>query len=254
MNENFKKVIGTKNVLKVGKNIMGIKVDNSQQIGKKFLGHISLFVTSTEKEYFAEINLGAEWIFIFSEIIDLYNKIGTIDFYSHQWKFNDYVIRITHKRNENTLFLIKKVNNEESLNFIFEPTNYFEFVNKIIEATQKIKNFKFSLINIENPNRNLSIARIDEKAGTIITTYNGIVFGKPHLSESDKYQIRYSAIHRLLYGRWLTIHTERINISVEGIITTVDEEYILDQSEKNKSTFVALLLLSSLCFKRNIND
>ena len=76
---------------------------------------------------------------------------------------------------------------------------------------------------------------------TIITTFNGIEFGKPYLSESDKYQIKYPAKHRLLYGRWLSVYAERVNISVDGVITTVDEEYVLDKSPKNKSTFVASL-------------
>lgn len=130
-----------------------------------------------------------------------------------------------------------------------EPTSYFELVSKIISLVQNISNFKFTLLNLENPKENLSIAKIDSKQGTIITTYDGIRFGKPHLSESDKYQIKYSAINRLLFGRWLSVHTERINISSSGILTTVDAEYILDQSEKNKSTLAALALLASLNFK-----
>ena len=150
--------------------------------------------------------------------------------------------------------MIKHNNSENTLNIILEPTSYFELICKIIELVQNISNFRFSLLNLENPQENLSLAKIDEKAGTIITTYNGVQFGKPHLSESDKYQIKYSAINRILFGRWLSVHTERVNISSSGIITTVDAEYILDESEKNKSPLVALALLASLSFKGDEDD
>lgn len=113
---------------------------------------------------------------------------------------------------------------------------------------QKIKNFRFQVVNKEDEKKKLSLAKIDDKFGTIITTFNGIKFGKPHLSESDKHQIKYSALYRLFYGRWLSVHAERINISSEGIITTVDEEYILDTTKKNKSELIALALISSLSF------
>ena len=58
----------------------------------------------------------------------------------------------------------------------------------------------------------------------------------------------------MLFERWLSVHTERVNISSSGVITTVDSEYVLDQNEKNKSTLVALALLSSLSFKGEDND
>lgn len=246
----IQKIIETGNVIKVGKSLLGIRVDNDVNnfSSKKQVGQLSLLSMNLETDYFVEINLKTDWVFLFSEIIDVYNKIDTINFYSHQWKYEDSIIRLTYKQNENTLLMIKK-EDEEPLNFVLEITNYFELISKIIQAIQNIRNFKFSLLNMEDSTKNLSIARIDDKRGTIITTFNGVVFGKPHLTESDKYQIRSSAIHRILFGRWLSVHAERINISFDGIITTVDEEYVLDTCEKNKSTFTALVLLSSLCFK-----
>ena len=249
------KVFNSKYILKAGKNFLGFDIEEQKShIKSKNSGSIIFRVSDAENRAFAEIPLGKDWIFFFSEIIELYNKIPEIPYYSHQWSFDKYIIRITHFKNENILMMIKHNNSENTLNIILELTSYFELICKIIELVQNISNFRFTLLNLENPQENLSLAKIDEKAGTIITTYNGVQFGKPHLSESDKYQIKYSAINRILFGRWLSVHTERVNISSSGIITTVDAEYILDESEKNKSPLVALALLASLSFKGDEDD
>lgn len=244
------KVFNSKYIVKTGNNFIAFDVNNEvNKFNKKNHNGIILRASDSENKMFIEVDLGKEWIFLFSEIIDLYNNLGVINFYSHQWAFGNYIIRITHFKGENVLLMIKNKNSENTLNVIFETTSYYELICKMIEVVQNIKDFRFSLINQENEKENLSIAKIDERRGTIITTYKGVDFGKPHLSESDKYQIKYSAIHRILFGRWLTVNTERVNISVFGVITTVDSEYVLDQSEQNKSSLVALVLLSSLSFK-----
>ncbi|MCT7563187.1 hypothetical protein ACOTWR_06300 [Aliarcobacter butzleri] len=247
---SLEKVFNSKYIVKTGSNFIAFDVNNEiNKFNKKSHNGIILRASDFEDKAFVEIELGKEWIFLFSEIIDLYNKLGEINFYSHQWIFGNYILRITHFKDENVLFMFKHKNSENTLNVIFEPTSYFELICKMIEVIQNIKNFRFSLINQENEKENLSIAKIDDKQGTIITTYKGVEFGKPHLFESDKYQIKYSAIHRILFGRWLTVNTERVNISVLGVITTVDSEYILDKNEQNKSSLVALVLLASLSFK-----
>lgn len=235
---------------KIGENIFTLRVEKNNNILKrKKLEDIRFVVEHEDGYYSLDINLGSEWIFFFSELVNLYNSIGKIDLFSHQWKLDGFVFRLTHKAGQNTLLLIKREKEHSGLNIVIDETNYFSFIGKIIDVVQDTNNFRFSIYNSENSKRNLSFAKINEKNGTIITTFGGIVFNKPHLSESDKYQLKYSAVHRLLFGRWLTVHTERVNISSDGIITTVDEEYILDTNEKNKSTFVALVILASLSFK-----
>ena len=64
--------------------------------------------------------------------------------------------------------MIKHNNSENTLNIILEPTSYFELICKIIELVQNISNFRFTLLNLENPQENLSLAKIDEKADEII--------------------------------------------------------------------------------------
>lgn len=244
------KVFDSKYIIKAGKNFLGFNIEEAKgNSPSKHRGNVILKASDIDNRMFAEINLGKDWIFFLSDLIELYNGVSEIPFFSHQWSFSDHIIRVTHFKNENTLMMIKHKNSENTLNIILEPTSFFELVTKIIELVQNISNFRFSLLNPDNPKENLSLAKIDEKFGTIITTFNGVQFGKPHLSESDKYQIKYSAINRLLFERWLSVHAERVNISSSGVITTVDSEYVLDQNEKNKSTLVALALLSSLSFK-----
>lgn len=247
-------------VIKAFNKLIGLKLNGEDYDFAKNRGGINLLVSSLTEEVFFNINLGTAWLFIFSEIIDFYNKADELDFYSYQWELDKnrfrneetYRIRISFNSKEETVLTLSNLN-EKNLSIVLDRDSMFEIISKIIEIVQKVKKFKFSFINLNNENRKLSIAKIESKCGTIITTYNGIEFGKPYLSESDKYQIKYSSINRLLYGRWLSVHAERINISVEGIITTVDEEYILDKSPKNKSTLAALVLLASLSF-RNIED
>lgn len=237
-------------IIKTGNNFMGFScVESEKRLKNKNAGNIKLYACDTYNKNYVEIDLGNEWVFFFSELIDLYNSIPRINYYSHQWNFGDYIIRVTHFKTENTLMMIKHRSNENTLNIILENTSFSEVIKKIIEVCQKIENFKFTIL-AEDEEENLCVAKIDNKKGTIITSFNGVNFGKPHLSESDKYQIKYSCIHRILYGRWLTVHTERVNISFNGIITTVDEEYELDKNEKNKSSFIALILLASLCFNK----
>ncbi len=256
IDKNIKHIKKSDYVVKNYSRLLGLKLNSDGFDFNSNKGAINLCATSLNEDIYFDINLGTSWLFIFSEIIDLYNKIGEIDFYSHQWVLDKKKYRnsLTHKfvlSYNSTLETVLTIvdENEKSLSIVFVRHELFELIIKIIEIVQKIKNFKFSLINLENDSRKLAIAKIDEKFGTVITTYNGIQFGKPYLSESDKYQIKYSSIHRILYGRWLSVHAERINISVAGVITTVDEEYVLDKNEKNKSSLAALILLSSLSFK-----
>lgn len=245
------KIFESKYIVKAGNHFLGFDIQETDKyVNGKSIGNIILRAADVENRAYAEISMKDNWLFLFSEIISLYNNLEETKFYSHQWAMDNYILRLTHFENENTLIMIKHNNSENTMNIILERTSYFELLNKIIEAVQNIKNFKFSFINIENPKENLSLAKIESKSGTIITTFNGVSFGKPHLSESDKYQIKYSAIHRILFGRWLTVHTERVNISFDGIITTVDTEYILDQNEKNKSSLAAIVLLACLSFEK----
>lgn len=256
INKNIDLIKKSDFVVKNYSRIIGLKINKDEFDFNSNKGSINLSATSLNEDIIFDINLGTSWLFIFSEIIDLYNKIGEIDFYSHQWILEKnryrnsltYKLVLTYNSNLETVLTIVD-EKEKSLSIVFVRHELYEFIIKIIEIVQKIKKFKFSFINHNNELRKLAIAKIDEKSGTIITTYNGIQFGKPYLSESDKYQIKYSSIHRILYGRWLSVHAERINISVLGVITTVDEEYVLDKSEKNKSSLAALVLLASLSFK-----
>lgn len=256
INKNIENVKKSDYVVKNYSRLIGLKINSDSFDFSSNKGSINLSATSLNEDIYFDINLGTSWLFIFSELIDLYNKIGDIDFYSHQWilEKNKYRNSLTHKfvltynSNQETVLTIAD-EKEKTLSIVFSRHELYELIIKIIEIIQKIKNFKFSFINLENDLRKLAIAKIDNKFGTIITTYNGIQFGKPYLSESDKYQIKYSSIHRILYGRWLSVHAERINISVLGVITTVDEEYVLDKNEKNKSSLAAIVLLASLSFK-----
>lgn len=241
-------------ILKIHNKLIGLKLKDEEFNFKTNKGSINFIVMSLDNELLFDIDLGTSWIFIFSELIDLYNRLNEETFFSHQWKVGknseSYRIKLTHNSSMGTLLTFTN-NDDESIAISIDRVAYFELLNKIIEIVQKIKNFRFSFINLEDEKRKLAVAKINDKQGTIITTYNGIEFGKPYLSESDKYQIKYSAIHRILFGRWLSVHAERINISPNSVITTVDEEYILDTTTKNKSSLAALILLASLCFKGN---
>jgi hypothetical protein len=240
-------------IIKINTKLVGIKVKEEDfDFYKK--GGMELIIADMSNNDFLHVNIGNSWLFIFSEIIELYNNID-IETYSHKWKFlknkygNDYDFELMLVYNSDKRLLITIEYLGKKLNLTLDESNMYELIMKMIDAVQDIKNFKFTVHNEIDYTRNLSVAKINKKSGTIINTFNGVDYQKPFLSESDKYQVKYSAIHRILYGVWLSVKAERINISVNGIITTIDEEYILDITEKNKSSMVALILLSSLCFK-----
>lgn len=234
---------------KIGKYFVGFEAGNEDFNFEKDKGHIELTFLDDEEKDSIKVNLGSKWMFMFSEMFYLLNNSENIPFYSHQWKYgNNHIVRLSYAKGENLLLMVNELSSKKVFNVVLENSNLVEFLNNVIKTVQKIKNFRFQVINKEDEKKKLSLAKIDDKFGTIITTFNGIKFGKPHLSESDKHQIKYSALYRLFYGRWLSVHAERINISSEGIITTVDEEYILDTNKKNKSELIALALISSLSF------
>lgn len=252
--ENIEKAKRANFVLKVGDIVVGIKNSNEDFDFRNNKGSIDLRIASSTKNVYMEIKLGVKWLFIFSELVEIYNKFDIEEEYSKKWNIVSegvpYQIKFSYTIGSGVLIWIKNGRNGEIIELVLFKVNCYELLNKIIAAVMNVKNFKFSIQNINDENRKLSVAKIDKKEGTIITTFNGIGFGKPYLSESDKFQIKYSAIHRIMYGRWLSVHAERINISVDGVITTVDDEYILDTNEKNKSSLIALVLLASLSFKK----
>lgn len=254
--ENMSKMKNANYIVKSFNKLIGIKLNRQKFDQKTNSGGINLLVSSIGADEFFEIDLGTTWLFIFTEIAEVFNKMEEMEAYSYQWildkskyrNISNYKLKLTYSMQLETVLTISD-ENDKSISIVFDRGSLFEFIGKIIDCIQNIDSFKFSFINMDNEDKKLAVAKIEEKSGTIITTYNGIEFGKPYLSESDKYQIKYSAIHRLLYGRWLSVHAERINISVNGVITTVDEEYVLDKNIKNRSTLAALVLLASLSFK-----
>lgn len=250
--ENIEKVKESNYIIKIGDVFMGIKNTNENYDFLKNKGSIDIRIADNENLYF-DIKLGSKWIFMFSQLIEIYNFEELIEEkYVKKWLFNcdgiKYAIRFVYKEPKKLLVWIKNNNTGQEIDIVFHKTKFFELISKIVNAARNVNNFKFSINNENDIKRKLNIRKIDKKSGTIINSFNGIDVGEPHLSESDKFQIKYSALNRILYGRWLSVHAERINISVHGIITTIDEEYVLDTNEQNKSCFVALALLSSLAF------
>lgn len=252
--KNIEKVKDSDFLLKIGSVLFGLKNSDEDFDFKSGKGSITLKIASKNGEVFMNINLGNAWLFIFAEIVEIYNIFDSQTNYSKKWNIvsdaESYQIKFSYSYESGFLMWFKNNKNDEIIEVVLLKANCFELINKIIEAVMCVKNFKFSIENTRDEKRKLSIAKIDKKEGTIISTFNGINFGKPYLSESDKFQIKYSAIHRMLFGRWLSVHAERINISNDGVITTVDEEYILDTTQKNKSSLVAIILIASLSFKR----
>lgn len=252
--ENIEKVKESNYVIKIGDTFIGIKNTDEDYDFLKNKGSIDIRIAlPKENDLYFDIKLGSKWIFVFSQLIELFNKEENVEEpLVVKWTFENngmkYAIRFVYKKRKRLLMWVKNNISGEEIDIVFFNTKFYEFISKITSAAMNVKNFKFSINNENDIKKKLNIRKIDKKYGTIINTFNGINIGEPHLSESDKFQVKYSAINRIFYGRWLSVHAERINISVHGVITTIDEEYVLDTNEQNKSCFVALALLSSLSF------
>jgi hypothetical protein len=249
-------------------NWLGILVGEEKFDFRNKRGPIELLIAkenASESEIdFARINLGQNWLFIFAELIEIYNKRDVLDNVIKFWTLgkqkeinngNYYIFTIYYNKGSEPTINIKEKNGKTEKTFVmyFKYSQLYSLVRKIVAASRKIVNFNFTLNNINSPEDKLIIKRSDKHKSTLFCIRNGIMLPDVFLCESDKRLLQYSCESRLFYNEWLSVHGEKINISRKMLLTTIDAEFILDKENEVNGSFVALVILCGLYFNTERN-
>lgn len=267
--ENIEKLKNSQYIEKSDTKWLGISVSENKFNNKDTVGPIEIQIAkenpSLNEIDYAKINLGKCWIFIFSELIELFNKRDSIDERVKFWtlgkleKINKgyFIITLYCKKGERLSINIKQKSvsgADKVFVMYFNTPQFYSFVRKIVSSAAKIIDFNINIKNIIDPEKNLLIKRSNKHNSTLLCLRNGIILPDVFLSESDKKLLQYSCESRLFYDEWLSVHGEKINVSNQKLLTTIDGEFILEDKEELNGSFVALAILSSLVFKVDCED